>query len=111
MTILRILCVHGDESVVETLGRALQTAGYEVILVTDGVTALRILARERVDAIVLDYEMEAPDRPSLRNQIHRLHPNVPMLLFFGCERNRQMPLQVFWVYLEHPEVLALALMD
>jgi DNA-binding NtrC family response regulator len=81
MTILRILCVHGDESVVETLGRALQTAGYEVILVTDGVTALRILARERVDAIVLDYEMEAPDGPSLRNQIHHLHPNVPMLLF------------------------------
>jgi DNA-binding response OmpR family regulator len=111
MTCLRILCVHEDKSVLETLGRALQTAGYEVLPVADGQSALLKLASERVDGIVLDYEMKAPDGRSLRNQIQHLHPNVPMLLFSDVDEIRDMPLHVFGAYLEHPEVSALALMD
>jgi DNA-binding NtrC family response regulator len=111
MTILRILCVHEDESVLDDLGRVLQAAGYETVAANDGRSALRILERERVDGIVLNYEMRAPDGRSLRNQVQHLHPNLPMLLFFDVDEIRNMPLHVFGAYLEHPEVSALALMD
>ena len=111
MTMLRILCVHEDESVLETLGRALQTAGYGMLSAKDGEGALRMLSGERVNGIVLDYEMAAPDGRSLRNQIQHLYPNVPMLLFSDVDEIRDMPLHVFGAYLEHPEVSALALME
>ena len=111
MTILRILCVHEDASVLEDLGRSLQAVGCEAIPATDGRGALQIMNHEHVDGIVLNYEIEAPDGRSLRNHIQHLYPNLPMLLFSDVDEIRDMPLHVFGAYLEHPEVSALALVD
>ena len=111
MTKLRILCVHESDSALESLGRALQMAGYESIPARDGQSALRMMESERVAGIVLDYEVKATGGRSLRYEMQHLHPDVPMLLFSDVEEIRAMPLHVFGAYLENTEVSALALVE
>jgi DNA-binding NtrC family response regulator len=109
MATLRILCVHESGSVLEELQRTLESAGYEVVQALDGEQAVQVLAHERVDGIVLSYDMEAPDGRTLRNQIQHAHPDMPMLLFSDVKEIRDMPLHVFGECLVHPDIQDLAL--
>jgi CheY-like chemotaxis protein len=106
----RILCAHESGAVLEELRRALEGAGYAVVQALDGEQAMQSLAHERVDGLVLRYDMEAPDGRALRNQIQRAYPDTPMLLFSDIEEIRNMPLHVLGEYLVHPELQDLALM-
>ena len=102
MTVSRILCVDEDRPSLEQLRVALQSAGYEAIPTSDGEEALRLLATEEVDGVVLSYNMAAADGRSLRNTIRHFYPETPMLLFSAIEELTQMPLEVFRAYLAHP---------
>lgn len=109
MTTPRILCVHESRSVLEELQRTLEGAGYEVVQAVDGEQAVQVLTQERVDGVVLSYDMEAPNGRALRNEIQRTYPDTPMLLFSDLDEIRNMPLHVFGEYLVHPELQDLAL--
>jgi DNA-binding NtrC family response regulator len=111
MTTPRILCVHESGKVLDELRRTLEDAGLQVVAVKEGEQALSVLARERVDGIVLSYDMETPDGRVLRNQIRHLHPDTPMLLFSDMDEIRNMPLHVFSACLEHRELPELVLAD
>jgi DNA-binding response OmpR family regulator len=102
MELARVLCVHEDALVLEELRGTLVSAGYEVLLASDGEKAWRMLAREAVDGVVLGYDVEALDGRSLRSQIRHIYPELPMLLFSDIHEIRNIPLHVFRAYLEHP---------
>jgi CheY-like chemotaxis protein len=102
MSALRILCVHSSGSVLQELRKKLHEAGYETIAATDGETALRLLAFNTVDGIILSYDMEGRDGRLLRNQVSAKYPEIAMLLFSNVAEIADLPMHVFSAYLEHP---------
>jgi two-component system, OmpR family, response regulator MprA len=54
---MRILVVDDDTGVRQAVGRALAFEGYDVVQAGDGAEALRLVAAERPDAVVLDVVM------------------------------------------------------
>jgi two-component system, OmpR family, response regulator PrrA len=54
VTRARVLVVDDDEVIVDSLRRALELEGYRVVTAADGTQALRVVAADRLDAVVLD---------------------------------------------------------
>ena len=54
MTKARVLVVDDDEAIVDSLRRGLELEGYSVVTAADGTHALRVVAADRLDAVVLD---------------------------------------------------------
>lgn len=54
MTKARVLVVDDDEAIVDSLRRGLELEGYSVATAKDGTHALRVVAADRLDAVVLD---------------------------------------------------------
>jgi two-component system response regulator MprA len=57
----RVLLVDDDRVLREAVGRALRLEGYEVLLARDGREALRLIAEDQADLIVLDVSMPEMD--------------------------------------------------
>ncbi len=65
----KILVVDDEEDVVRAVGMRLQSAGYEVMSASDGVSAVR-MAEERVpDLIILDIGMPGGDGHSVARRL------------------------------------------
>ncbi len=81
---LRILVVDDEPSVREFTGRALQTAGYDVVVATNGREALE-LARTRgpFDGFVLDLVMPGMSGSELAQELRREDPDARILYFTG----------------------------
>ena len=54
MSRARVLVVDDDEVIVDSLRRGLELEGYSVVTSADGAQALRVVAADRIDAVVLD---------------------------------------------------------
>ena len=54
MTKARVLVVDDDEVIVDSLRRGLELEGYSVATAGDGTQALRVVAADQLDAVVLD---------------------------------------------------------
>jgi two-component system response regulator MprA len=57
----RVMVADDDRAIRESLARALELEGYEVVGVADGVESLTLVRRETFDALVLDVMMPAVD--------------------------------------------------
>jgi DNA-binding response OmpR family regulator len=57
----RILVIEDDASIREITELALQSAGHDALVVSNGPAALELLAREAVDVILLDVRMPLMD--------------------------------------------------
>ncbi len=57
----RVLVADDDRAIRESLARALELEGYEVVAVADGVESLTLVRRETFDALVLDVLMPGVD--------------------------------------------------
>jgi len=89
MTRARVLIVEDDVSLREALSDTLQQAGYSAFGAPDGDTALAILARERIDAVVSDVQMAPVDGHALLKAIKQDHPALPVILMtaYGTIQN------------------------
>jgi response regulator RpfG family c-di-GMP phosphodiesterase len=52
----------------------LEFAEYQVSTAVNGEEALRVVAEQRIDGIVLGYDVDAPDGRSMRNLLRHLIP-------------------------------------
>src|SRR5260221_12813589 len=75
-----VLVTDADRAVREALERALQLAGYEVELASDGDTALAAIERRTPDAVVLDVMMPGYDGLDVTRRLRREGNPVPILL-------------------------------
>ena len=75
-----VLVTDDDRAVREALERALQLAGYEVELASDGDTALAAIERRTPDAVVLDIMMPGLDGLDVTRRLRRTGNRVPILL-------------------------------
>ena len=81
----RILIIDDDHDLQRTIGRAAETAGYEVLHALDGADGLALAAAEQVDLILLDVNMPSMDG---RDVLTRLKKNpetsaIPVLVHSG----------------------------
>ena len=56
-----VLVVDDDRQIVRMMNKALETDGFEVLMVTSGKAALDAVRRRRPDLLVLDLNMPEPD--------------------------------------------------
>jgi two-component system, OmpR family, response regulator MprA len=75
-----VLVVDDDRAVREALERALQLAGYEVVLAPDGDSALAAIETRTPDAVVLDVMMPGLDGLDVTRRLRREGNRLPILL-------------------------------
>jgi CheY-like chemotaxis protein len=79
-----ILCVDDDPGILELLEDVLTACGLRAVCTSDRNTALRLIASEPIDLVVLDYQMPQMDGLSLAQAMRRYKSQVPMILFSGA---------------------------
>src|SRR6266481_1661546 len=75
-----VLVADDDRAVREALERALQLAGYDVELASDGDAALAAISHRTPDAVVLDVMMPGYDGLDVTRRLRREGNRVPVLL-------------------------------
>jgi two-component system, OmpR family, response regulator MprA len=77
---MRILVVDDDAGVRQAVGRALVFEGYEVLQAGDGHEALRLVAAERPDAMVLDVVMPQVGGLEVCRELRAAGDDLPVLV-------------------------------
>jgi CheY-like chemotaxis protein len=83
MSDMTILCVEHHPEYMGTLKYMLESAGYQVMPATTGTQALRLLTNREFDGVLLDYDLPDATGTSVRAEMKRIRPEVPVLLFSG----------------------------
>ncbi len=84
----RVLLVDDDPDLVETVGAALESRGYAVIVARDGVEGLARAERDRPDLILLDVVMPRRSGFSLLNLLFRAGNSLPVIMMSGSDDHR-----------------------
>ena len=77
---MRILVVDDDAGVRQAVGRALAFEGYDVTQAGDGSEALRLVAAERPDAMVLDVVMAEVGGLEVCRELRATGDDLPILV-------------------------------
>jgi CheY-like chemotaxis protein len=76
-----VLCVDDDQGILDLTRMALESSGFRVLTANGGRAALEAFAVSPVDAVVLDYEMPGMNGDQVAQEMMRMKPHVPKLLF------------------------------
>lgn len=79
-----ILCVDDDPGILELLEDVFTACGLRALCTSECATALRWIASEPIDLVVLDYQMPEMDGLTLAQQMRRHKSQLPMILFSGA---------------------------
>lgn len=80
MSQTKILVVDDDRNLREAIVDTLKIAGYQCVQADNGLSALSVIAAEKIDLVVSDIQMAGMDGHTLMNNIVKLDPNLPVLL-------------------------------
>ncbi len=78
-----VLVVDDEELIVETMGEILEGAGFQVIGVYDGWTALEKIAHRRPDYVLSDVSMPQMNGVELAIAVTKMYPSTRIILFSG----------------------------
>jgi len=103
MSATRVLCVENHPEYMGALKYMLETAGYEVMVATNGDQALHLLTTRPVDGVLLEYDLPDATGSAVRAEMKRIKPDVPVLLFAGIGSQTPFLLRFFDSYLRNSE--------
>ncbi len=98
MEVMKVLCVEHCPSSLHTLRWMLEGAGYEVLSAASGQEALSLFTSGPVHGVLLEYDLPDKNGVSLREELKRLKPDIPVLLFSGVGPQTPMLLRFFNAY-------------
>ena len=75
-----VLCVDDELVGLQVRKLLLERAGYRVLTATDGLAGLEILAKEQIEAVILDYSMPGMHGGEVAAKMRQIKPTVPILL-------------------------------
>jgi PAS domain S-box-containing protein len=78
-----ILLAEDEASVRELVRTLLSRLGYRVLTAADGLAAVDIAERERIDLLLTDVIMPGLGGPEVAARVRELHPKVPILFMSG----------------------------
>jgi|SRR5579863_1040161 len=98
---MTVLCVEHHPASLNALQCRLENAGYKVISASNGREAVSSFAEQPVDGVLLEYDL--PDRTGtdVRQEMKRIKPGIPVLLFAGIGPQTPILLRFFDAYLRH----------
>lgn len=99
MTPLKVLCVENHSAARRILQRTLEQSGYEVILADTAEQAISLFVSQAVDGVLLEYDLPDKSGATVRGEMKRIRPDVPVLLFSGVGPQTPMLLHFFGIYL------------
>ena len=76
----RILCVDDQRNGLEGRQMLLEERGYDVLIATNGATALRLFSSHRVDLVLLDYLMPEMNGDVVARHMKAIHPDIPVVM-------------------------------
>ncbi len=76
----RILIVDDEKNIRLTMTQALQTLGYEISTAVDGQDALKKLAAQEFDLLLLDLRMPGLDGIEVLRRVVRLRPDIRVII-------------------------------
>lgn len=83
----RILYVDDDVDGCEMIAYWLRNFGYEVVLATDGSTAMHFIDQEYFDLYLLDYCLPDITATSLCREIKLANPTAPIIVYSALDRD------------------------
>lgn len=103
MNSVRVLCVENHAEYLDALRYVLESAGYEVVAASSARQALTMLADQPIRGVLLEYDL--PDAPgcTVRAEMKRIKPEVPVLLFAGVGSQTPFLLRFFDSYLRNEQ--------
>jgi DNA-binding NtrC family response regulator len=78
-----VLCIQKRQGRLEETARVLADAGYDVIGTACSDCAVDFLATRPVDGVMIDLFLRDPAADAVRDDIRRLAPGVPVIVFHG----------------------------
>jgi CheY-like chemotaxis protein len=81
--IMNVLIVDDEVLLLRSLRRALERAGHQVTLATNGLAALDALALADFDVVLTDVRMPELDGLELARRLSRLEPRLPVIFMSG----------------------------
>jgi CheY-like chemotaxis protein len=79
----QVLVIDDDEGVRRFLVDCLETLGYRVREAGSGKAGLALLERQRPDLLIVDFAMAGMNGLDVVKAVHRLNPNLPIILATG----------------------------
>ena len=80
----RILLIDDNEELLSLPQLWLQRLGFTVLTARGGPEALTIAARDHVDMVVVDYKMPEMDGGQVAEEMRRIKPTMPILMYSGA---------------------------
>jgi DNA-binding NtrC family response regulator len=81
-----VLCIDDDVLFLTLRKALLESHDFRVFTAENGPAGLEIVNREPIDVVVLDYQMSGMDGGVVAAEMHRTHPDIPVLLSSGLEQ-------------------------
>jgi len=78
-----LLCVDDDPTGLDLKKTILEKNGYGVLTARDGTEALRVFRQNRVDLVLVDYEMQGITGHEVARRIKAMNPSMPVVLHSG----------------------------
>jgi len=103
MSAVKVLCVENHIEYLDALKYMLETAGYEVVSAATGTQGLSMLTTQPIQGVLLEYDLPDAAGVSVRAEMKRIKPEVPVLLFAGVGRQTPFLLRFLDSYLRHSE--------
>lgn len=80
---IKILIVEDDDEVLLLLKDIVTSRGYEVVLASDGETAMKHFLEQNPTLILADVRIPKMDGIQLTDKVKAINPNLPIILFSG----------------------------
>jgi DNA-binding response OmpR family regulator len=81
-----ILCVDDYQDILEGWRMLLEDEGYQVLTAVDANRAMRLFISQRVDEVLLDYQLLGVTGDTLAREMKAIKPDVPILILSDDRR-------------------------
>jgi len=109
MHTINVLCVENHAENLQTLRFILERAGYKVISASTGEQGVSMLKRQPIEGVLLEYDLPDATGATVRAEMNRIKPEIPILLFAGVGSQTPFLIKFFDSYLRNAERPAPAL--
>lgn len=88
----KMLVVDDEADFCELMKMRLQASGYDVLIANDGMQALDMIKKEKVDAVLLDIMMPGLDGLDVLKEIRASYPKMPVFMVTAFSNEERIKL-------------------
>ena len=93
-----VLCVDDRPQVSELRKATLESHGYSAKIASSGYTAVKMLEKTSVAAVLLEYKLDGMDAEAVACHIKQRFPNLPIILLSAYS---ELPERILWLVDEY----------